>query len=423
MYVPYKLKLVFIPLLLLCVKFSRKFLSNDILIIPPCDAGSLGDDALVNGLVDYLLENHTNGIDIFKYRSNGDNYTAIVELSKIREGFWDTNRNEDKITLDDKIAFLWQTLKYKKLYIIGADVMDGHYSAGDSNLRLLIAELADKAGIDTAIVSFSWNAHPDPKPSNTFKSLKPSIRIMPRDPVSYQRLTTLLENPVEMAADLAFLMQPSTETEKIKPLIEWINRYKHNGAVMLGLNLNTLMLRKTIEGSNLSTNSIFESYRSMIAKLLAHDENIHIVLLPHDIREVDLGLSDWTFMALIADGLPDQYKARILSMPTDITAKEIKTIAGMLDFVITGRMHVAIATLGMMVPLLIIGYQGKAEGLLGHFNLDECLITPEESLDYKFFTRKILELLLNRADLKIRVKDALPKIKQLSARQIDILYS
>jgi polysaccharide pyruvyl transferase WcaK-like protein len=60
---------------------------------------------------------------------------------------------------------------------------------------------------------------------------------------------------------------------------------------------------------------------------------------------------------------------------------QLKAIAGLADGVLTGRMHLAIASLGMGVPVVALTYQGKFEGLFRHFDLPSwLLLSPAQTL-------------------------------------------
>jgi polysaccharide pyruvyl transferase WcaK-like protein len=76
---------------------------------------------------------------------------------------------------------------------------------------------------------------------------------------------------------------------------------------------------------------------------------------------------------------PDDYKVlRPLSerldnavlLPDTLSAAETKWLTGRCSHVLTSRMHVAIAALGMGVPVSCFASRGKFHGLVEHFGLD-----------------------------------------------------
>ena len=60
---------------------------------------------------------------------------------------------------------------------------------------------------------------------------------------------------------------------------------------------------------------------------------------------------------------------RVEMLRPPLNAWELKHLAGMVDLVLTGRMHLAIAALGMGTPPLCVAYMDKFEGLFHLFNI------------------------------------------------------
>ncbi|AFK52117.1 hypothetical protein TMO_0278 [Tistrella mobilis KA081020-065] len=62
-------------------------------------------------------------------------------------------------------------------------------------------------------------------------------------------------------------------------------------------------------------------------------------------------------------------------------AADLKGLAGILDGIVTGRMHLAIGSLGQGTPTVSVTYQDKFEGLYRHFGLpDWMLLSPQRYL-------------------------------------------
>jgi polysaccharide pyruvyl transferase WcaK-like protein len=79
---------------------------------------------------------------------------------------------------------------------------------------------------------------------------------------------------------------------------------------------------------------------------------------------------------LLQEMLTPDFADRIHSMPVTLDSWEIKALSGQVDLVLTGRMHLAIAALGMGTPAFCTVYQGKFEGLMQMFELEGMTITP-----------------------------------------------
>ena len=54
----------------------------------------------------------------------------------------------------------------------------------------------------------------------------------------------------------------------------------------------------------------------------------------------------------------------------------MKGLVGLVDFAVTGRMHLAIAALGMEVPVVALAYQGKFDGMMQRFDLGQMVFDP-----------------------------------------------
>jgi polysaccharide pyruvyl transferase WcaK-like protein len=109
-----------------------------------------------------------------------------------------------------------------------------------------------------------------------------------------------------------------------------------------------------------------------------------------------------------AQGTPDRQRIFIPE-----AADQVKRLAGKVDFVITGRMHVAIAALGMGTPAICLTFQGKFAGLLEYFSLEKYLIDPG-SFEAGMLRRTCIDMLANLEELSARVKASLPKVIDLA---------
>jgi polysaccharide pyruvyl transferase WcaK-like protein len=91
----------------------------------------------------------------------------------------------------------------------------------------------------------------------------------------------------------------------------------------------------------------------------------------------------------------------------------MKYVAGEMDAVLTGRMHLAIAALGCGVPVACITYQGKFEGLFEHFDLPPLMLDPVRVSETSL-TNLLLDLIERRLELRDHVHDRLDRVISLS---------
>ena len=101
------------------------------------------------------------------------------------------------------------------------------------------------------------------------------------------------------------------------------------------------------------------------------------------------------------------------------SAAGIKAVVQELDVVMTGRMHIAIATLGSQKPLGCLVYQGKFEGLFRHFKLsDQFLLQPGSAMNTNVLFEFLKNLLNHRSFLQQQISDHWEDVKRRSAANL-----
>ena len=84
----------------------------------------------------------------------------------------------------------------------------------------------------------------------------------------------------------------------------------------------------------------------------------------------------------IAAALPDSLAGRChVVAGQGLSPGSVRRLVRGLDFVIAGRMHLAIACLAEGVPVAGVTYQGKFEGLFGYFELGDMLIAADAAFE------------------------------------------
>jgi polysaccharide pyruvyl transferase WcaK-like protein len=96
----------------------------------------------------------------------------------------------------------------------------------------------------------------------------------------------------------------------------------------------------------------------------------------------------------------------------------MKAISGVCDLVLSGRMHLAIASLGQGVPVICLTYQDKFEGLMEYFDLTGNTFSPQAVLDSDDLSERMFDYLDNCSELKKKVRDALPKVIEMSRANV-----
>jgi polysaccharide pyruvyl transferase WcaK-like protein len=181
----------------------------------------------------------------------------------------------------------------------------------------------------------------------------------------------------------------------------------------VGINLSAHALAPAIAQAGLDRliDYLAEQFRH------AGEQNrLAFMLLPHDLKSQS---GDVPMLQALKEALQQKGFTHVRYTLIDQPDK-IKRLTRFLDLVITGRMHLVIASLGSGTPALSITYQDKFEGLYQHFDLSlEHTITPMQCLSDKLL-RKINDAFMHRHDNRARILSRLPRVNALASRNLAI---
>lgn len=326
------------------------------LVLVPCDPwtviGSRGDEAMVYAVLQNFRKRHPNG----KITVVTGNATAAASE--------DCRRMQRDFNLAYVHAWrprfqIWNIIqavrrvRATEVFVLGADCMDGHYSPHTSTILFAVADLACRLGLKTRLTGFSWNEHPHPRAVAAAKKITTALEILVRDPDSFGRVKSILPR-ARLVADTAFCLEPKF-TDRVRAVLAQMESDHAAGRYVLGVNLNP-MLKVDV---------------ASVARALNAQLDVSVYLIPHDYRYggdlVELGKLD-----------------PLLTVPhrllTDVySAAELKALTSGLDALLTSRMHLGIAALGMGKPVAGFVYQGKFAGLFNLFGLPQgWLISPSD---------------------------------------------
>jgi len=149
---------------------------------------------------------------------------------------------------------------------------------------------------------------------------------------------------------------------------------------------------------------------------LSREHNASWLLLAHDYRPE---IADDNCLRPLADRLEPALGEHVHHVKQMLSAGEIKAVVGLVDGVITGRMHLAIAALGQGTPVAAITYQDKFQGLFAHFGISESLLlSPAQFLVGDSFEKFVLHFLGAHESAGEQVRQALPAVMELSRANI-----
>lgn len=378
------------------------------IILAPSWEGSLGDEAVIDALSSQLRARGDrrvalccfNGYKAWRHLPAITDWILIPDYFK--SGGW-----EERIRLANEFR------NYSRFYLVGTDVLDGHYAEWHTLGMLTLARQAARAGLQVTLVGFSINSNPNANCLKALAALPRTVRFCLRDSVSLNRLRPALGRELELTADMAFLLEPTKSSGVAREMISWIGLQREARRLVIGININTHLLGSSVE-DNLPR--LLTAYKDALVRLAAEEQSVSYLLIPHDLRAPydDPGVSNE-----LLQSLPPAVRAHAAVTPTPCRASDIKGIVSELDLVLSGRMHVAIACLGSGVPVGCLTYQGKFEGLFSHFGIEGATIAPEEALRPGRLFSFLRRLLGRREELRLQIASRLGEVQKLSAANIN----
>lgn len=319
------------------------------LIVAPTEFGSIGDLAMVEGLHNLL--------------ASSGRVTPLVASAVRGEGWHHAGQAHNPPTIPSRISEVREWFRaetsFSRVYLIGADVLDGAYSVRRSLLRLRFCALASARGAKVTITGCSFRPNPQPPIIRALRSLPSDVRVCARDPGSQSRLEQFLGRPVETVADLAFLVQPDTEGATARAALHRINVLRTARRHVVAFCPNRVAVGIAgRDASRAERAARCVDYFLLVAKALQRlESDVAFALIAHDSRGP---FDDDTLCDMLAAQLGD---AVVLRVSSSTRPSEIKAILGGCDALLTGRMHCGIAAIGSGTPAVFLDYQGKIEGL------------------------------------------------------------
>lgn len=294
------------------------------------------------------------------------------------------------------------------LFVLGADAIDGFYSPKTSLQLLATADCCARSGVRAVLLGFSFNASPDPDVLAMFDGVSPELVINVRDPISFGRFKAKTRANARLVADSAFMLKPDDSGESLAEAAAWVGARKSQGHAVVGFNAHPLLVKSLgAAGSSALVRSAVEALRRFLA-----GNNVSIALISHDYRQGD---GDDVCLAPIYAALREGFGDRIYYPSEQLSAAQLKALAGYMDGVVTGRMHLAIAALGMGVPTAALTYQDKFQGLFEHFGLpQDLLMPPNDALDTDRLSALLERFAKQLPALRDQVGRELPGVKEKS---------
>jgi polysaccharide pyruvyl transferase WcaK-like protein len=373
------------------------------LLSSPVPETNLGDQALLIGAIAGIQKLTNEPLLVLKNSSIEspkvalDNYPHLENIIINEKNFlaFVTPR-----AFKERMNLLFKLASYHSFFIIGADILDGSYGGHGSDIRKNIISKLDFLGVKCTILGSSLSDKMTDVAKSSLTTIDSRCNLFARDKYSFERMQQH-NIKAELSADVAFLMAP-----KETAIDSFFGKTIATERV-IGL---------CIKDSDLGDGTqVHNQYLELLNKLLLKPE-VSLVVLPHH-------PNDLLTMKSLVSKLPAEFSSKTFISEKFPSAAEIKGLVKHCDLVITGRMHVAIASLGSNTSVLCIPYGNKFEGLLNHFQLDESMyILKDKSLsDLDSACLQVETILEHINDSQQQIIKMLPAVKELSIKNFFVL--
>lgn len=377
------------------------------LLSAPIPETNMGDQALVLGALEGIKHAGFKSVLLFKNSSLESPKSVSQEyLSDDKDSNLKVSYVENlylafvtPFALRERLMFYILVARTKYFFVIGADIMDGTYGGSGSKIRQHIFTHLDRLGVKPVVLGFSLSEKVTSEAQSFMRTCSNIATFNARDEFSFERLEKYVESP-NLVADIAFLMKPS----KMIPLDVMFSE-ENSSTFKVGL-----CIKDTDLGDNQANLGSFVNLCENIMNQLDAD----IYLIPHH-------PADLATMSLLFSKLSEiETKGNVFIGEALPRAAKVKMLVSQLDFIVTARMHVAIAALGSGVPVLCITYGNKFEGLMKHFDLsvDKHVITEVTDDNCSEVFDKIKTALFSKGQLAHDIKQQKQKITQLALLNI-----
>jgi polysaccharide pyruvyl transferase WcaK-like protein len=141
----------------------------------------------------------------------------------------------------------------------------------------------------------------------------------------------------------------------------------------------------------------------------AHAHDLRVVVLPHVRRA---GADDGP----VCEAMFREFgSSQDLLVDRTLSPDEVRALACDAQFVVTGRMHLAVMALSCGVPAATLATVGKVEGLYELFELPRLAVSPKPG-----FSAAVIGALCESHDLRTKVGDHVRRVVSLARRNFTL---
>lgn len=243
-----------------------------------------------------------------------------------------------------------------------------------------------------------------------------------RDSQSYDRLLALAGPGVEpsrlrQGVDVAFALAPVAPNGPVRTLFEQCTEEQR---LLAGVNVSgLLMTRRAADRFGLAGD-----YLATMTELVRHliREGALVILLPHVHVPRGRGESDKIAIDALLSNLNAAERERVVSLPVDLDARELKWCIAHMDWFVGSRMHSTIAGLSSLVPTFGYAYSDKTKGVFATCGM------PSHVADARQVTGNdavlvMLDSFRRRLDTRCELEERVPEINTRALVQLVDLIS
>lgn len=356
--------------------------SIDVVLCPP-GAGNIGDQAMFEAYLDL-----TPGRIIAVTQSPGSVVIPPRHQDRVSETSLPGITGAGPVLRFSSTLRLASVLSRARTFaVVGADIMDGRYNLRSSLGRLSALRVAVRLGVPARVLGFSWSEAPAETAAAALRGLNGSVRLLARDPRTASRLREAGVAGVEEVSDIVFSssrIAHSPEQREVAP------------DPFIVINASGLIPYEPLR----------EDYGAVFR--WAHEQRMRVVVLPHVIRA---GANDEPVCVRMFN---DHGEVGDVLIRRTFSPDEVRALVNEAEFVLTGRMHLAIMALSRGIPAATLSTVGKVEGLYDLFELPELATVPEPG-----FSSSVLAALSLKSSLEARLLSRLPEVRSLSRRNVE----
>lgn len=361
--------------------------SGQVLVIPSTGKGNIGDEAMLNGILEKLPKDSSIFLDFADSYDSDFLNIGSQKLLRLHNVF-DVKIVSNYLNL---IKLLNESSQKNLVVMIGADIISGNYSKHYALKRLIFVNELKKLGVNVAITPSTFHKITNREIVKQLRLYSLANPLYVRDNHSISELNAIGITHCKLSADIAFRL---TGFEEINELQIWIKQQRRLGRKLAAYNLSGLQINS----------EEFVARQLVLCKSLV-DLGYSICFIPHVYRTGDDDLQailDFVKIFEIHDLPTIQY----LVNNSKLSVWQIRSVLRECDVVISARMHLLISACSLGIPIISTSSESKFLELLKDFNILQNLLAegfPIDLIPNLLFEQRIRET-------KSRIQNRLPSV-------------